>query len=78
MTRSVLVDQLIPENVHHPTAELGNPMQVSLDLLKKSGDETGLAFTGYSEPYADGLDCVAIFDGMSWTLQLLSGALKVQ
>ena len=54
------------------------PMQVSLDLLKKSGDETGLAFTGYSESYEDGLDCVAIFDGMSWTLQLLSGALKVQ
>lgn len=53
-------------------------MQVSLDLLKKSGEETGLAFTGYSESYDDGLDCVAMFDGMSWTLQLLSGALKVQ
>lgn len=52
--------------------------QVSLDLLKKSGDETGLAFTGYSEPYEDGLDCVAVFDGTSWTLQLLSGGLKVQ
>lgn len=37
-----------------------------------------MAFTGYSEPYTDELDYVAIFDGSSWTLQLLSGALKVQ
>ncbi len=52
-------------------------MQVSLDLLNKSGGNGDLGFGGHSETY-DGLDCVAVFDGDSWRLELLTGTLKVR
>ena len=51
--------------------------QVSLDLLNKSGGNGDLGFSGHSETY-DGLDCVAVFDGNSWRLELLTGTLKVR
>ncbi len=52
-------------------------MQVSLDLLNKSGGNGDLGFSGHSETY-DGLDCVAVFDGESWRLELSTGTLKVR
>ena len=50
---------------------------MSLDLLNKSAGNGDLGFTGHSETY-DGLDCVAIFDGTRWRLELLKGSLKVR
>ncbi|KAL0044955.1 hypothetical protein WJX82_003097 [Trebouxia sp. C0006] len=56
---------------------MGADNQVSLDLLNKSGGNGDLGFSGHSETY-DGLDCVAVFDGESWRLELLTGTLKVR
>ncbi|DBA97746.1 TPA: hypothetical protein ACH3X3_012626 [Trebouxia sp. C0006] len=59
------------------TLRMGADNQVSLDLLNKSGGNGDLGFSGHSETY-DGLDCVAVFDGESWRLELLTGTLKVR
>lgn len=59
------------------TLRMGADNQVSLDLLNKSGGNGDLGFSGHSETY-DGLDCVAVFDGNSWRLELLTGTLKVR
>lgn len=48
---------------------LPGPVQVSLTM----GDA---AFTGRYEPSRDGLDCVAIFDGTSFRLELLGASVK--
>lgn len=56
---------------------LARLMQVSLDLLNKSGGNGDLGFSGHSET-CDGLDCVAVFDGDSWRLELLTGTIKVR
>lgn len=34
-------------------------------------------FSGHSERY-DGLDCVAVFDGRVWRLEMLAGSVKVR
>ena len=52
-------------------------MQVSLEVLNKGAGQGDLEFSGHFDTY-DGLDCVAIFDGVSWQLQLLTGSLKVR
>ena len=52
-------------------------MQVCLDLSSKQAGQGDLTFNGHSELY-DGLDCVAVFDGRSWRLELLAGSVKVR
>ena len=52
-------------------------MQVSLDVLNKGAGQGDLGFSGHFNTY-DGLDCVAIFDGVSWELQLLTGSLNLR
>ncbi len=45
-------------------------VQVSMHLLESNGQ-----FTGKLEPCQGDLDCVAIFDGTSWRLEVLSASI---
>lgn len=60
-----------------PARRATSTMQVCLDLSSKQAGQGDLTFNGHSELY-DGLDCVAVFDGQSWRLELLAGSVKVR
>lgn len=48
-------------------------LQVSLQIPNVAEGMPGLGFEGQWAPTQEGLDCVALFDGKSWRLELLSG-----
>lgn len=52
------------------------PVQAELSLPDAAMEDGDMAFSGRYERSRDGLDCVAIFDGATWRLELLDGLVK--
>ncbi len=50
--------------------------QVVVNLPDAAAQGTDMSFSGRHEHSRDGLDCVAIFDGVSWRLELVQGLVK--
>jgi len=48
-------------------------VQIALQTPNVQEGNPGVAFEGQWAPSQPGLDCVALFDGTSWRLELLSG-----
>ena len=51
-------------------------MQVIVQLPDCTNEGADVAFAGRYESSRDGLDCVAIFDGSSWRLELVQGLVR--
>ena len=47
-----------------------------MNLPDTSFPEADMSFSGRHEHSRDGLDCVAIFDGVSWRLELVQSQAK--
>jgi hypothetical protein len=67
------LQQPVPAAPTHPAC----PLQVAICLPNEAGD-MDVHFTGSTEHAKDELDCVAVFDGTSFRLELLSGQVKLR
>lgn len=52
------------------------PLQMTVNLPYAAAQAADMSFNGRYEQSRDGLDCVAIFDGSTWRLELVQGLAK--